>query len=524
MTYILPKNKGVKYMENSQNNIGYFPQMPVCDKHSAVELNSDFSLPDYQPEIRRLLSTRVVFLPHNEYIGNGNAEISGEINYKITYLGADGSIYCTTLSDKYGFNAPLNFNLHNVNNDEVTVIPHCKVESVSTRVLGPRKLNVRAKLNCRVIAYSPSLYTPNLVGAHNKASIENLIVETDCINVKKTATESQILNDFISFDSPSENIRIVDCLPSIIVNECLPSTDKITVRGDVMLKILYCNELENSHPLSLIKKIPFSMDLTCIGVNNLFECVANCVCFDERFDFSENGVSVELTLSTSAFAQRNEKIKYVADAYSTEKVCENSTSDVVITNVLRVCHGNLTQNDVFSLENVKLSPNIKIVDIFGKANINELEIENDKLVFKGITDYQLIYFLDGEYSSINITSPLKYAIDCHSFPKLPNPIKWYAESSVSTLKARNDAERLFVDCELNLSLTLTCENKIEILDEMVFGKFLNKDRAEILLCYPEKNTPLWSVAKQYGEPLRSIRHKNTLPENENIVKRRYLVI
>ena len=394
MTYILPKNKGVKYMENSQNNIGYFPQMPVCDKHSSVELNSDFSLPDYQTEIRRLLSTRIIFPPQNEHIGNGNAEISGEIHYKITYLGADGSIYCTTLSDKYGFNAPLNFDFHNVNNDEVTLIPHCKVESVNTRVLGPRKLNVRSKLDCKLSAFSPSLYTPNIVGAHNKASIENLIFETDCINVKKTAIESQILNDFISFDSASENIRIIDCNSSAIVNECLASKDKITTRGDVILKILYCNEAENSHPLSLTKKIPFAMDLNCNGVNSLFECVAHCVCLDERFDFTENGVNVELTLSARAIAQRNEKVKYTADAYSTEKACENATSEVCLTNALRICHGNLTQNDVFTLENIKLSPNIKIVDIVGKANIMELESENDKLVFKGNSDYQLIYFLD----------------------------------------------------------------------------------------------------------------------------------
>ncbi len=511
-------------MENSQNNIGYFPQMPVCDKHSSVELNSDFSLPDYQPEIRRLLSTRVVFLPHNEYIGNGNAEISGDINYKITYLGADGSIYCTTLSDKYGFNAPLNFNLHNVNNDEVILIPYCKTENVNTRVLGPRKLNVRTKLACRLMCYSPSLYTPNLVGAHNKGAMENRILETDCINIKKSATESQILNDFISFDSPSENVRIIDCIPSAIVNECLASTDKITTRGDVMLKILYCNELENSHPLSLIKKIPFSMELACNGVNSLFECVAHCICFDERFDFAENGATVELTLSTSAIAQRNETVKYVADAYSTEKICENSTSSLTVTNAVRACSGNLTQNDVFSLENIKLSTDAKIIDISGKSAITELESENGKLIFKGMNDYQLTYFVDGEYSSISLNAPIKYELDSRAMPKAEKAFKWRAESSVSSVRTRKDAERLFIDCELNLSMMLTSENDIEILNEMIFGEYLNKDRAEILLCYPERNATLWSVAKQYGEPQRTIRQKNTIPENENTIKRRFLVI
>ena len=101
-------------MDNSQNHIGYFHQMPVTDKHLSVELNSDFSLPDYQPEIRRLLSTRVNIIPPSEYADNGGASFEGTVNYKILYLGADGKLYSTSLSDKYSFSIPIDFNSHSI--------------------------------------------------------------------------------------------------------------------------------------------------------------------------------------------------------------------------------------------------------------------------------------------------------------------------------------------------------------------------------------------------------------------------
>lgn len=511
-------------MENSQNNIGYFPQMLICDKHSSVELNSDFTLPDYQPEIRRLLLTKATILPQSEYIGNGNAEINGEINYKITYLGADGGVYCATLSDKYGFSASLDFNSHSVNNEEITLLPSCKTENIGARVLGPRKLNIRTKLDCRILAFSPALYAPTLVGAHNKSSIENLIFETNCINIKRTVNESLILNDFISFDTPNDSVRIIDCSSSVSFSECTPNIDKINVKGDALVKILYCNDGESTHPLTITKKIPFACELSCAGVNSLFECVARGVCFDERFDFTENGISLELMLSLCATAQRNESVKYIADAYSTEKVCENSSNELSLMNAVRCSHGNLTQNDVFILENIKLSRDAKIIDIVGKCNIGEFEKENGKLIFKGSNDYILLYFLDGEYSSISLNAPVRYELDSKGKLDFEKAFKWYAESSVYSVRARHDGERLFVDCELNLGMILNFENKIEILDEMIFGEYLKKPCGEILLCYPEKDATVWSVSKQYGETQKNIRTKNSIPETENQVKKRYLII
>ena len=511
-------------MENSQNSIGFFPQMLICDKHSSVELNSDFTLPDYQPEIRRLLLTKANILPQSEYLGNGNAEISGEIIYKIIYLGADGGVYCATLSDKYGFNASFDFHSHSVNNDEITLLPSCKTESINARVLGPRKLNVRAKLDCRALAFSPSLYAPNLVGSHNKSSIENLVFETNCINIKRSASESLILNEFIPFDGQIDNLRIVDCSANAVFSECSPSIDKINIKGDALVKILYCNDGESTQPLTLTKKIPFSCELDCPGVNSLFECCARGVCFDERFDFAENGISLELTLSLCASAQRNESVKYIADAYSTEKVCENTNSLLPVISAVRCCIGNLTQNDVFALENIKLSRDAKIIDASGKCNISELEKENGKLVFKGTSEYQILCYLEGEYSSISLSSPVRYELDCKNANGFEKAFKWRAEASSSSVRARHDGERLFVDCELNLSMLVNQESEIEVLSEMIFGEHLKKPTGEILLCYPDKSATVWSVAKQYGETQKSIRSKNSIPEGENLIKKRYLVI
>ena len=332
------------------------------------------------------------------------------------------------------------------------------------------------------------------------------------------------MNDFLSFDSQTDTIRIIDCSANAIFNECIPNNDKITVKGDALIKILYCNDTESTHPLYTTKKIPFTHELSCLGVNSLFECIPQGVCFDERVEFKENGITIELTLSLSAIAQKNETVKYVSDAFSTEKACETATNEISVLNALRCTSGNLTQNNVFSLANIKLSQDAKIIDIIGKCNINEFEVENGKLIFKGNNDYQLTYFLDGEYSSIVLNSPVKYELDGRSLPANIKVFKWKSLSNITSLRARHDGERLFVDCELSIGIILCCENKIELLDEMIFSEYLNKSSSEILLCYPSKGSTVWSVAKQYGVTPKEVRIKNSIPESEENIKNRFLVI
>lgn len=511
-------------MDNSQNHIGYFPQMPVTDKHLSVELNSDFSLPDYQPEIRRLLSTRLNIVPPSEYADNNGASFEGTVNYKILYLGADGKLYSASLSDKYSFSIPLDFNSHSINNDEITLIPSCKCENVNTRVLGPRKLNVRTKLHCHALALSSALYSPHIVGTHNSASIESLVLDTPSISVKKCTSQPIVLNDFISLDSQMDDMRIIDINSGVSISECAATTDKINVRGEVVLKILYCNDVQSDYPLTLVRKIPLSSSLPCDGISNSFDCLASGSVIDEQINIDESGVKLEISLVITAIGQKNESVPYTNDAYSTERTSENKNMDVPIFQSVKCSNGNLSQNEVFSVEEIKLSPDAKIIDVSSRPTINELNWENEKLILTGVCEHQLIYHLDEEYSAKELSAPFRYEIDMRSFANSPSILKWNASACASHSRARCDGERLFIDCELNFGVSLQKETKISVLDEMILGERVDKCSGELLLCYPDKEATLWSVAKQYGIPQRKIKAQNSIPENEQIIKKKFLII
>ena len=511
-------------MNSFQHELGYFPQMPLSDKHLSSELSSDFTLPDYKSEIRRLLSTTATVIPPSEYFGNGGAQLDGDVLYKILYLGADGELYSVTLSDKYSFKIPLEFGFHNVNPEEMTLFSSVDAESVNARVLGPRKLNIRTKLTSHALALSPELRTPNLVGAHNSAKLQNFTLDTDCINIKKCKSETEIISDFIPINSPSESTRIVNCATNVAISECVCGEDKINVRGEIIIKLLYCDDTQSVMPIAASHKIPFTKSIPCEGVKNSFEASSFGIITDEQLDVAENGVGIELSLSIYAHAQANDRVSYIADSYSTEKHTNTSYSSLNVINSLRCTNGNLTQNDRFSLENINMPRDAKIVDVASNATVEELNCENGRIFVKGRCDHQLIYHHDGEFACKDLRTPFKYEVDCKGDFTHNSPIKWDARVGVPVSKARCDVEHLYLDCELTFDICIRNEQDIELLSEMSFGESRNNASNELVLCYPDRDATLWSIAKHYGTEIEKIKKRNSLPDGDGAIKRRFLVV
>ena len=137
-------------MERYGQNYTFSPyvQLPVCDKGVISEISGDFTLPDYQPEIKKLLRITANVLPASRYVGDRNAEFSGNVDYYVVYAGADNQIYCAPLTTEYKVDIPLD----NADASELMNTTGYAVicsDNVSGRVTSPRKLSIKCRLRTR---------------------------------------------------------------------------------------------------------------------------------------------------------------------------------------------------------------------------------------------------------------------------------------------------------------------------------------------------------------------------------------
>lgn len=511
--------------ENMSKQIGFIVQVPICSKNTSLEINSDFSLPDYQPEIRRLLNTRVNVLPPSEYVGNDSVEFSGEVNYRILYIGGDGELYSAVLSDTYGFTLPFDEEMRGVSADSICVVENTEAESVISRVLAPRKLNIRLKLQSNVKAFAPTESNAVRNGTVEADSVHELVCEAPVRHIMKLRSEPAEISDFINIDTSLGNIRIIDHDCKVLITEAVPYQEKINCKGEVWVKIIYCNEEDDGQILTVNKKIPFSCSVDGEDVDNSFECCTQGYVGDERFEIEEGGISCEITVNVIVEAQKNDTFYYVRDSYSTICKSECTYRSITLPKSVKCVNGNMTQNEAVLMSKLQMPKNVKIIDVSGNAQVRELTLESGKAAIKGECTYQILYRNGDEYGTADHTAPFRYEADLRlSQDEKTNDPEWTVRAKVISSRVRNDDERVYIDSELCLLAEIGDRETVSVLSEVSFGEEIPKCRSEVIICYPEKGKTVWDVSKQYAERPEKIRAENNIPESEQLIKKKFLVI
>ena len=73
----------------------------ICEKNMSGDFVTELSMPDYEPEIRRLLRVNVTLTPPMGFVDNGRVGMNGELVYDVLYMGNDGELYSTKARRDY---------------------------------------------------------------------------------------------------------------------------------------------------------------------------------------------------------------------------------------------------------------------------------------------------------------------------------------------------------------------------------------------------------------------------------------
>ena len=108
-----------------------------------VEVGGDFTLPDYLPEIRRILRAEAACVPGGEYFKDGRGEYAGAVAFTLIYQDGEGTVTAVPLDSDYGFAIEDAGEGRPLSRED-------RVEAVSCRPKAPRRVTLKARLSCRV--------------------------------------------------------------------------------------------------------------------------------------------------------------------------------------------------------------------------------------------------------------------------------------------------------------------------------------------------------------------------------------
>lgn len=478
----------------------------------AVDL--DFNLPDYCPDIQKVLKCQIYPKVTMRNIEGETLTVDGFYLVKLIYLDSEKmSIRCCEHTSPFSVQFNLKENMENG-----IVYTKTKVEYINCRALNQRRLEIHG-------AFS--------VCAKVKIKEEKSIVSGisgDGIEQKKIST---VVNDLIATQqvqfSIEENIELdPDILPielilrsdvSLIVNDIKTLNNKVIINATAKLDLFYVNDLESGNTEFVSFDIPISQIVDVIGVeeDSICDVILEEINHDLQLKLNEeNGeqtLKVDMRFIFSGLIYNEKEIDYLEDAYSVSFETQKEKTNNEFLKIKEKVNLNFEDKNEIELNVLKIN---KVLDVWSEViDVKGEKDDKDNIILKG--KYNLcILILDENDEPVYIEKLIdfKYSYD----PGNDIDLAFFEIEALITdinYKIKND-NILEVETEINFSGVIYINDNFESIVDLKIDEELpieKDDDAVLKIYYAEKDETLWDIARKYSIPVEKIKLENEIEED-----------
>ena len=493
----------LEFMLTPENDEGAEYRTCFTEKDVVTELSSEFTLPDYYPEIRKLLRIETNVSPAGRYIGGGTVEFSGKVDYEMIYVTAEGGLASAPLGCDYAFEVPISRPENATEPFAPEMIADCVVDNAVGRVTSPRKVGIKCRLHSKVRGYCASEYAPQI---ENGAKCEKLTDEILCADGSRYMSEELTISTQIPCET--ELITPVYGRCDVHIKDVSPSSGLVSVSGEARLRVL-CTEEGN--PKEICESMPFTCEIETDvhgdgGAQELWTVFPYVT--DTDVTVEDGNISAKITLLCCADLHRNSPLTVIKDLYSTEGAENIQTETMSFNTVLAAGGENVKFGRALRPGTLQLTEESRAVDVGGTAELEGCAYENGKLNLTGRCRVNAVLLTGGEYSVTEDSIPFELSVPCANKPV--GDLKLVGRAAVHGIECRIEDGAAAVSGNVYLSYSVldsrnTATVKAAEIEKAQLGC------GGITVCYPAPGQTMWGVAKKYRVPLSSLASANDLP-------------
>lgn len=478
----------------------------------------DFILPDYCPDIFRVLRCAVIPSVTSSGLAGGRLTFDLAVTIRVIYRSENGGICCVEHSGQFTRSADVPAD---AKAPFVRITP--AVQSVNCRVVDKRRLEVRGNVVCRVRVEAEKLC--ELVSGASGGGIQ--LKKQPAVFPAKRLTAAKritVIEELELAEGKPPFGSMLRCGVTVSGGEGSREVQlktvpgKLVTKGEAAVSLLYLPKEQGRAPETMRFAIPFSQIIDIAGLGEEYDIRADIEPAGCTLSPKEDGaLECELILTVNICAVKYETAELVTDAYSTrfETVCERADGLVrapgrrLGVGTTAKCSlgspdGSVTQvYDVWS-ENLSL---------FSRYD----EGRGCGLVYGKITFCMLGRLADGcacyceREAAFEQTVQLTPAELDGSQTAAQLPLCSYTLGDDGTVQAK---------AELDITLTTAAaESGGQItsirLDEERPKK--RSGRCAVKICYSETGDSLWDIAKKYSTEAAAIADENPAESRVKII-------
>ena len=477
-------------------------------------------VPDYCPDMARVISTEGTVFVHSQELREGRAEITGSVQVNILYT-PDGE------SGVRALELSLPFTVESDNralSDCEEVAAEISPEFLEARMLNPRKVLTRCRLTSRLTGYrrAPLSLTTDVVTAEaypleKLRERRKLVLLTNLLRREFQFSDTLIL--------PSGRPGAVELLSVSVTPEVTDTRiigDKLICKGAFTLSLLYLTE-ENLCA-SQTAELPFSqiMDVEDIPEDSPVSVRVTLNGADIQLDGGDpegREIGVTLYLEALAAVRREMELDLLRDLYST---AWETHYDAVPLTVVESWERQTCRQSARELLETGMSPD-EILSLRVLCGTVAAASENGRVVLRAPVSVRVLYRDEG---GVTLVAERRTEVRCET--DLPDSYQVTAQAGVSeeprgAIGERGIEVRFAVDFRMEAvrASRLLCVTDAELDTESPKD---TADAPSLVLRRIGPDESAWDVAKACGSTVAAILDANCLADEAELPRDAMILI
>ena len=494
-------------MENQNVTLTY--EYDGAREGLAAECRVEHTLPDYLPEIRRLLRVTARPIAVGRYLERDRAEFSGAVAYTVVYTDGEGKPAAVTLNGEYTLHCP------RAEGDHEAPIAEAEVESTVCRLGGPRRLSLVSTLRCRVhMPRAIPLPQPEGEGC------ERLTASLRTRRTLLAESGDVAFSDGIAVPGiPAEELRPLFCDGSLLLEDLRVGEGSVRLRGTVCARVAVADG--EGRPTCFTARIPLERELPCddARAGDIPLPLGRVTSLGARVTGDgEGGTRLELdgVAECTLRLLRNEPIAPTVGLYSPFCPTDVTVTPLSMETLAGASFGNYTVSGSFTAPAGEERAT-SILDSDATVLVRKVTREGDHPVVMGDVTVRMLLLGAPTEEGLTPCFPAE-----HTYPfRLSLPVVLPAEGELRfechaealTAHGRIEEGGYAADTELFISLsalsptTLSAVSSVMLHPEEAYAR----RSGSVTVVYPGDEDTLWSIAERYHTTPAAVAAANRLP-------------
>jgi len=468
--------------------------------NETVEAAEDFVLPDYTPEVQRILGVAAGVTLDDTFLEGDYLETEGSILYTVLYQSSDKGLASVPLSSRFTCRIPVSrqegdgFGVEDVSFQ-------AEADTIVCRASSPRKLSLSSKVRLQCFSLGAS-DGGHHIDAASPADASTVICQSrevpvvEIHSVRQTASADGTIRE-------REGTQVVSCIGNVCIQDVkpVPGNGEIRVTGEASVQLLLVSPDGSYIP---VRDRCAVEEVLRMEVLRSFGSMKNGDGFAPEGTAAARCASVEVTCSDNG--EIGWKMEYdidctvgmpgtrmiTADGYSTAYKDSCTFRNTEAYSLVRCVNGRLTVTGEKQLR----SGEMRFVYGFGRGSFGKAEIQNGRLIMTGTAILTGILCGEGEVIAEECSIPLRY--ECEAGDK-EGECLCQCGITLFDISGRVEGDMLHMTAEAGFNgifLQKRTETGLETITLRGMEP-LPKSRPTITLYTPEEGDTDWTVQKRY---------------------------